>query len=107
MKPPIETLVPRLTPFSPLRGRLGNHGRKLNGSTHTNQPPPNLRRSIRPDGVCVLTFDRPNSAANIFDRLTLVQLREEIIRIAADPQIKGLVLISAKPSIFIAGADLT
>jgi 3-hydroxyacyl-CoA dehydrogenase/enoyl-CoA hydratase/3-hydroxybutyryl-CoA epimerase len=107
MKPPIETLVPRLTPFSPSRPRLGNHDRKLNGSTHTSQPPPNLRSNVRPDGVCVLTFDRPNSAANIFDRLTLVELREEIIRIAADPQIKGLVLNSAKPAIFIAGADLT
>jgi len=52
-------------------------------------------------------FDRPNSAANIFDRHTLTELREHLLLIAADSKIKGLVLTSDKPSIFIAGADLS
>src|SRR6266478_6523549 len=62
--------------------------------------------SVRDDDICVLTFDRPGSAANLFDRSTLEELREALDWIAAQPQIKGLVLTSAKRSIFIAGADL-
>jgi 3-hydroxyacyl-CoA dehydrogenase/enoyl-CoA hydratase/3-hydroxybutyryl-CoA epimerase len=65
-----------------------------------------IRKSVRDDGVCVLTFDRPNSSANIFDRRALVELGEEIDLIATDSTIKGLVLTSAKRSIFIAGADI-
>jgi 3-hydroxyacyl-CoA dehydrogenase/enoyl-CoA hydratase/3-hydroxybutyryl-CoA epimerase len=108
MKPPLESLTSRsITPLSPSRRLSCKDNGKLKGSNHVSQPPPNLRRSVRSDGICVLTFDRPNSSANIFDRHTLIELREQIILIAADPQVKGLVLASAKPSIFIAGADLS
>src|SRR4051812_27841381 len=65
-----------------------------------------LRRLVRDDGICILTFDRPASSANIFDRRALIELGEELDSIAADSQIKGLVLTSAKRSIFIAGADI-
>src|SRR5689334_2458665 len=65
-----------------------------------------IRRSVREDGICVLTFDRPGSAANIFDTGTLAELAEGLDFIEQEPRIKGLVLTSAKPSIFIAGADL-
>jgi 3-hydroxyacyl-CoA dehydrogenase/enoyl-CoA hydratase/3-hydroxybutyryl-CoA epimerase len=54
----------------------------------------------------VLTFDRPNSAANIFDERALLQLLEELEAVEADPQVRGLVLATAKRSIFIAGLDL-
>jgi 3-hydroxyacyl-CoA dehydrogenase/alkylation response protein AidB-like acyl-CoA dehydrogenase/enoyl-CoA hydratase/carnithine racemase len=54
----------------------------------------------------VLTFDRPGSAANIFDPRTLNELSEELDFIAGAPQLRGVVLTSAKRSIFIAGADL-
>ena len=33
-----------------------------------------IRREIADDGVCVLTFDRPESGANIFDAATLQDL---------------------------------
>src|SRR5262249_4445030 len=65
-----------------------------------------IQRFVREDQICVLTFDRPASAANIFDRRTLVELAEEIDLIAAASQLKGLVITSAKRSIFIAGVDL-
>jgi 3-hydroxyacyl-CoA dehydrogenase/enoyl-CoA hydratase/3-hydroxybutyryl-CoA epimerase len=65
-----------------------------------------IRKQVRDDGVCILTFDRPGSSANIFDRRTLAELGEEIDSIANDSRIKGLVLASAKRSIFIAGADI-
>jgi len=66
----------------------------------------NLHRSMREDGICVLTFDRPGSMANIFDHATLEELQQELDFISNAPDIKGLILISAKPTIFIAGADL-
>ncbi len=70
-------------------------------------PNPSLiRRTIRTDDICVLTFDRPGSSANIFDRATLVDLREHLLVISSQSGIRGLILASAKPSIFVAGADL-
>jgi 3-hydroxyacyl-CoA dehydrogenase / enoyl-CoA hydratase / 3-hydroxybutyryl-CoA epimerase len=68
--------------------------------------PANIRRVLRPDGVCVLTFDRPDSAANVFDRATLAELDAQLAFIENQPDVQGVVLASAKPSIFIAGADL-
>ncbi len=68
--------------------------------------PPTIQRTLRDDQICVLTFDRPGSSANIFDRRTLTELREQLELVAGSPEIKGLVLTSAKRSIFIAGADL-
>ena len=68
---------------------------------------PNLRTQTLEDGICVLTFDRPDSSANIFDSATLAELDAEIDRLAKpETQAKGLILTSAKPAIFVAGADL-
>ena len=69
-------------------------------------PSRNLRRTMREDGICVLTFDRPGSSANIFDHATLEELRQELDFIAGAPEAAGVILISAKPTIFIAGVDL-
>ncbi len=67
----------------------------------------NIQRQLRDDGICVLTFDRPDSPANIFDRATLEELDGHLAALAqSDLGMRGLVIISAKPSIFIAGADL-
>jgi 3-hydroxyacyl-CoA dehydrogenase/enoyl-CoA hydratase/3-hydroxybutyryl-CoA epimerase len=63
-----------------------------------------IRREMIEDAVCVLTFDRPNSSANIFDRATLEELEQQIDTI--DATVRGLVLTSAKPTVFVAGADL-
>jgi 3-hydroxyacyl-CoA dehydrogenase/enoyl-CoA hydratase/3-hydroxybutyryl-CoA epimerase len=65
-----------------------------------------IRREIGDDKVCVLTFDRPDSGANIFDAATLNELNEHVDLIEKDPSLRGLVLTSAKKSIFVAGADL-
>ncbi|MEK7950127.1 3-hydroxyacyl-CoA dehydrogenase NAD-binding domain-containing protein [Luteolibacter soli] len=54
----------------------------------------------------VLTFDREGSSANIFDRPALVELNEKLDALSAHPELTGLIIRSAKPSIFIAGADL-
>jgi 3-hydroxyacyl-CoA dehydrogenase / enoyl-CoA hydratase / 3-hydroxybutyryl-CoA epimerase len=69
-------------------------------------PSRTLRRTVRDDQICVLTFDRPGSPANIFDLRTLTEVGEELEFIAGAPRFKGLILTSAKRSIFVAGADL-
>jgi enoyl-CoA hydratase/carnithine racemase len=39
---------------------------------------PTIRRDSGNDGVCVLTFDRPDSGANIFDAATMRDLRDQL-----------------------------
>src|SRR6266851_386213 len=65
-----------------------------------------IEREIGDDQICVLTFDRPESGANIFDAPTLKELSEQIRLIEEDSSLKGLIITSGKKSIFIAGADL-
>jgi 3-hydroxyacyl-CoA dehydrogenase/enoyl-CoA hydratase/3-hydroxybutyryl-CoA epimerase len=65
-----------------------------------------IRREIGDDRVCVLTFDRPESGANIFDAATMSELSEHVDGIEGDQSLRGLIITSAKKSIFIAGADL-
>ncbi len=66
----------------------------------------NITRTLSPDGLCVLTFDRAGSSANVFDRATLDELNAHLAVIEADAAIRGVIVTSAKPKIFIAGADL-
>ncbi|WP_367873453.1 3-hydroxyacyl-CoA dehydrogenase NAD-binding domain-containing protein [Luteolibacter sp. Populi] len=54
----------------------------------------------------VLSFDREGSSANLFDRAVLVELSEKLDALSAHPELEGLLIRSAKPAIFIAGADL-
>src|SRR6266487_455293 len=65
-----------------------------------------IRREIGDDHVCLLTFDRPESGANIFDAATLDELNEHLDFVENDALLRGLIIASAKKSIFIAGADL-
>jgi 3-hydroxyacyl-CoA dehydrogenase/enoyl-CoA hydratase/3-hydroxybutyryl-CoA epimerase len=66
----------------------------------------NIRLDIDDRGVWVLTFDRPNSPANLFDRATLEELDGHITAVSNDGHARGLVLMSAKDAIFVAGVDL-
>jgi 3-hydroxyacyl-CoA dehydrogenase / enoyl-CoA hydratase / 3-hydroxybutyryl-CoA epimerase len=68
--------------------------------------PPMIRRETDGDGICVLTFDRPESGANIFDAPTMQNLSEHLDAMEKDPSLRGVIVTSAKKSIFIAGADL-
>src|SRR5881392_3006724 len=65
-----------------------------------------IQREIGDDRVCLLTFDRPESGANIFDAATMSELSEHVDAIERDNSVRGLIITSAKRSIFIAGADL-
>src|SRR6184192_715773 len=66
---------------------------------------PTIRREID-DSICVLTFDRPASGANIFDAAALSDLDQQLDFIEGEDSLEGVVILSAKKSIFIAGADL-
>jgi 3-hydroxyacyl-CoA dehydrogenase/enoyl-CoA hydratase/3-hydroxybutyryl-CoA epimerase len=67
---------------------------------------PMIRREIGDDHVCLLVFDRPESGANIFDAATLDELNEHLDSVENDRSLRGLIIASAKKSIFVAGADL-
>src|SRR5258705_4209349 len=67
---------------------------------------PMIRREIGDDHVCLLTFDRPESGANIFDAATLDELNEHLDSVENDASLRGLIIASAKNSICVAGPDL-
>ena len=67
---------------------------------------PMIRREIGDDRICLLTFDRPESSANIFDAATLDELNEHLDFVENEASLRGVIIASAKKSIFIAGADL-
>lgn len=67
---------------------------------------PMIRRETGDDYICILTFDRPDSGANIFDAATLDDLNEHLEAVEKDVSLRGLIIASAKKSIFVAGADL-
>jgi 3-hydroxyacyl-CoA dehydrogenase/enoyl-CoA hydratase/3-hydroxybutyryl-CoA epimerase len=66
----------------------------------------NIQREVSDAGIATLTFDRPDSTANIFDQRTLDELNAHLDFLESEKSLKGLIIRSAKPKIYIAGADL-
>jgi 3-hydroxyacyl-CoA dehydrogenase/enoyl-CoA hydratase/3-hydroxybutyryl-CoA epimerase len=66
----------------------------------------NIQREVSDAGIAILTFDRPDSTANIFDQRTLDELNAHLDFLESGKSLKGLIIRSAKPKIYIAGADL-
>ncbi len=58
-----------------------------------------------PEGIAWLTLDKPNTSANVLSAPVLTELDALLTELMRQPP-KGLVLISAKKSGFIAGADI-
>lgn len=65
-----------------------------------------LRIELRSDGVAVLTIDQPGSRANILTRDFWNELNTAFRGLTHSTPRTGLILRSAKPDVFIAGADL-
>ena len=65
-----------------------------------------IQRAVGDDGICILTFDRPESGANVFDAATMTDLSEHLDFVESESSIRGLIVTSAKKAIFVAGADL-
>src|SRR5664279_4407452 len=104
----VDQLFPRLQySITPFLIPLGISKNLANMSPMTaTATAPMIRREIGGDGICLLTFDRPESGANIFDAPTMQNLSEHLDAIEKDSSVRGVIVTSAKKSIFIAGADL-
>ena len=57
-------------------------------------------------GIAVLTFDLPGEKVNKLTAPAMDELDRLLDELAADQQVKALVVRSGKPAIFIAGADI-
>jgi enoyl-CoA hydratase len=65
-----------------------------------------VQLDIRPDDVAVLTIDQPGSKVNILTLELWSELESAIDSLMPRTDVKGLVIASGKPGVFIAGADL-
>jgi 3-hydroxyacyl-CoA dehydrogenase/enoyl-CoA hydratase/3-hydroxybutyryl-CoA epimerase/enoyl-CoA isomerase len=65
-----------------------------------------FRLEERPDKIGVLYFDSPGQKVNTFTHAALHQLDEWVRNLAKRTDLQGLIVASAKPGTFIAGADL-
>ena len=57
------------------------------------------------DGIAFIRFDRSGSSVNVLDTATLRQL-EVIVNDLDRRPLRGIIFVSSKPAVFIAGADL-
>ncbi len=64
-----------------------------------------LRLDVQ-DGVAVLTFDQPGARANTLGRAAFEEFERHVRELAGRTDVRGLVLRSGKPGMFIAGADI-
>ncbi len=58
------------------------------------------------DGLGVLTFDLPGEKVNKLSREVFAELSEILARMQREPRLRGLLVRSGKPDVFVAGADL-
>ncbi len=65
-----------------------------------------FQKEVDPDGICWLTFDTPQSPANVWNADTLDELDGHIEELHRDSNVRALIIRSAKDRVFIAGADL-
>jgi enoyl-CoA hydratase/carnithine racemase len=68
--------------------------------------PVNLALEVRTDGIGILTFDQPGSRANTLGQAVLGEFEAILTQLKGRKDVKGLILRSGKPGMFIAGADL-
>ena len=58
------------------------------------------------NGFAIVEFDQPESRVNILSALSLSELQDIILELSKRQDLKGVCLLSKKPDIFIAGADI-
>ena len=58
------------------------------------------------DGIAVITFDLPNESVNKLNRAVKDEFVALVTRLERDTTVQGAVLISGKPDVWIAGADI-
>jgi 3-hydroxyacyl-CoA dehydrogenase / enoyl-CoA hydratase / 3-hydroxybutyryl-CoA epimerase / enoyl-CoA isomerase len=65
-----------------------------------------LRLDFVEDGIARITFDQPGSRANTLSQGVQTEFENILTQLEATPNLRGLILCSGKPGMFIAGADL-
>ena len=65
-----------------------------------------FRLEVEPDGLAVLTFDLPGEKVNKYSAHVLLELEGVLDGLSKRNDVKALLLVSGKPDIFIAGADV-
>jgi 3-hydroxyacyl-CoA dehydrogenase/enoyl-CoA hydratase/3-hydroxybutyryl-CoA epimerase len=68
--------------------------------------PEAVRLDVDGDGAATITLDCPEASVNVLSTPVMSALERALDRVSADPRIRGLVIRSGKPGVFIAGADL-
>jgi 3-hydroxyacyl-CoA dehydrogenase/enoyl-CoA hydratase/3-hydroxybutyryl-CoA epimerase/3-hydroxyacyl-CoA dehydrogenase/enoyl-CoA hydratase/3-hydroxybutyryl-CoA epimerase/enoyl-CoA isomerase len=58
------------------------------------------------DGIAQITIDQPGSRANTLGQAVLAEFEEVLGQVEKHTDLRGLILASGKPGMFIAGADL-
>ena len=89
-----DVLAPRNLELGPLAGRA-----------ETSSPWRNFKLARGDDGIAWLILDKPDAGANTLSVDVLSELDSVLASLEQDPP-KGVVLRSAKPAGFIAGADI-
>ncbi|MEW5912120.1 MAG: 3-hydroxyacyl-CoA dehydrogenase NAD-binding domain-containing protein [Thermodesulfobacteriota bacterium] len=65
-----------------------------------------IRTLRRPDGVALVILDHPSKLVNTISIPLLREVEAKVEPLLSDPEVKALVLVSAKKDSFVAGADL-
>ena len=65
-----------------------------------------LYSKITPDKICIWTFNSPGQKANVLSENFLKEIDRELTHLENNSEVKGLVIQTDKPKIFLAGADL-
>ncbi len=65
-----------------------------------------FRLEVEPEGLAILTFDTPGERVNKYSTPVMTELDSLLDALDRRSDIKALLLVSAKPDIFIAGADV-
>lgn len=58
------------------------------------------------DEFVVIEFDQPDSRANVLSTASLQELQQIFLQLESKQVLKGVCILSSKPDIFIAGADI-
>ncbi|MDQ2932177.1 MAG: enoyl-CoA hydratase-related protein, partial [Gemmatimonadota bacterium] len=65
-----------------------------------------LTTELREGGIAIVTFDLVGETVNKLTRGVLEEFKALLDRVDSDTTIRAVVLISGKPDLFIAGADI-
>lgn len=68
---------------------------------------PAVKLTFPEPDIALLTLDLPGKSANVLSRGFLAELREHFTALGQRTDLAGLIIASAKPGVFIAGADIT